>query len=338
MVDALDFGSTYMLGTAKFRLLEYEDTRNNPDRTITDKLDLRVKFQCIEDGQVPGTPYSEQDPDNDLKDIRRAFVKAKRILSAKNDDFNDDHFKAKELVVGDTYRVRDIKGTDFTEIGADFNNIGEIFVAEKVTTQGTGEISNASVEGVSLDVSGIDKIDFNGTETKSWTPEFVSSVSKDFNKDNGKDNVQLVSKLRKESTEIIQYGSILYTQSLKEDVGADAPTLDTDQLRKDVKRQRGRLRRLIREIEAGTFDGLNGDLLQCNNDYEKGFNTNNSTRRSDGSNHVVRWPLKTLNGETGGNYKTFDNVLGTSNYYFFTFAYIDATGKWNLLTSTGFRK
>ena len=55
MVDALDFGSTYMLGTAKFRLLEYEDTRNNPDRTITDKLDLRVKFQCIEDGQVPGT-------------------------------------------------------------------------------------------------------------------------------------------------------------------------------------------------------------------------------------------------------------------------------------------
>ena len=76
MVDALDFGSTYMLGTAKFRLLEYEDTRNNPDRTITDKLDLRVKFQCIEDGQVPGTPYSEQDPDNDLKDIRRAFVKA----------------------------------------------------------------------------------------------------------------------------------------------------------------------------------------------------------------------------------------------------------------------
>ena len=117
----------------KFRLLEYEDARNNPDRTITDKLDLRVKFQCIEDGQVPGTPYSEQDPDNDLKDIRRAFVKAKRILSAKNDDFNDDHFKAKELVVGDTYRVRDIKGTDFTEIGADFNNIGEIFVAEKVT-------------------------------------------------------------------------------------------------------------------------------------------------------------------------------------------------------------
>ena len=67
-------------------------------------------------------------------------MKAKRILSAKNDDFNDDHFKAKELVVGDTYRVRTSRAQTLRRY-ADFNNIGEIFV-EKVTTQGTGEISD----------------------------------------------------------------------------------------------------------------------------------------------------------------------------------------------------
>ena len=127
MADTLDFGSTYMLGSAKFRLLEYEDASRN----ITLTKSVKARFECIADGQVPGTPYSEEDPTFDDKNLRKRYQTTSRILGAQNDDFSTGEIPAGSMVTGFAYMIKSTGTTDFTQAGADTNTAGEIFVAEK---------------------------------------------------------------------------------------------------------------------------------------------------------------------------------------------------------------
>ena len=61
-IDSLDFGATYMLGTAKFRLknIESNDRDNLGDRSIENR-NAFFEFECIERGQKPSTPYNSKD-------------------------------------------------------------------------------------------------------------------------------------------------------------------------------------------------------------------------------------------------------------------------------------
>lgn len=336
MADALDFGSTYMLGSSKFRLLEY----NTEARNISKDDSVFAVFKCTESGQVPGTPYDEEDPNTERKDLRRAFVKAKRILSARNEDFSEDNFSVDEIIIGNAYRVRDVSQTDFTSIGANFNSKGEIFVAEKIPDNTSGEVSNASVEGVTLNEL---NIDFTGTEKIKWTPQFTASVSKDFDRNNGKEGQRLTSDLDEESRRIERFGSIRYTQDLKEDVGADAPTLDTDELLKDVDKQIAGLYEIIDEINGGTFDGK-GTLLKCNNDYEGGFKSN-PNEAHETEDLAVRWEYRNLitealnkaPGPLLSDFNVSEDFVDTVDGYYFTFVYIDSTGRYNFFHFNGVR-
>ena len=87
-VDALDYGATYMLGTAKFRL---KNIRN--DNRSIEKRDAFFKFECIERGQKPSTPYNS---DGALKssdaDLRLSiYVQTRKRLKGdakQKDKFN----------------------------------------------------------------------------------------------------------------------------------------------------------------------------------------------------------------------------------------------------------
>ena len=51
LVSALDQAATYMLGTAKFKLVSVTDNTNLDDNEV------RAKFECIEPGMRPVTDY-----------------------------------------------------------------------------------------------------------------------------------------------------------------------------------------------------------------------------------------------------------------------------------------
>jgi hypothetical protein len=54
LVAALDKAATYMLGTAKFKLVDI-----NPESMNLDNDDIRAKFECVEKGRRPATPYDK---------------------------------------------------------------------------------------------------------------------------------------------------------------------------------------------------------------------------------------------------------------------------------------
>ena len=81
--DALDFGSTYMLGTAKFRLLSYETASRNIDQG-----EVFANFKCIEAGQIPSTAYGRLEPREENKELRKEYEQAKIILSDPHTEEN----------------------------------------------------------------------------------------------------------------------------------------------------------------------------------------------------------------------------------------------------------
>ena len=74
LVSSLDQAATYMLGTAKFKLL-YTD----PDNMNLDKNAISAKFECIETGRRPSTDYTKTKSktwkEEDIDDIEDAIDK-----------------------------------------------------------------------------------------------------------------------------------------------------------------------------------------------------------------------------------------------------------------------
>ena len=83
IADALDFGSTYMLGTAKFRLLSYESSARNIDQG-----EVKANFKCIEAGQIPSTAYGLEEPRQENKELRKEYEQAKIILADPHTEEN----------------------------------------------------------------------------------------------------------------------------------------------------------------------------------------------------------------------------------------------------------
>lgn len=75
-VASLDRSSTYMLGSAEFKLLSVND-----DVDI-DKRDITAVFECIGPGRVPATPYNETRPQKWSEEDRANLEEDEAILSA----------------------------------------------------------------------------------------------------------------------------------------------------------------------------------------------------------------------------------------------------------------
>ena len=166
-------------------------------------------------------------------------------------------------MVGNTYRIVSVGTVDFTALGADSNDKGEIFVAEAVPTKVSASdlVQNGSIQEVKL----VDKltstnIKFSGTETVTWSPEYVASVSRNYDANNRQytdaekpeDRIYVkraVSTFDPRSKTIERRGSILYTKNLLDDHIADKITLKTKSLKRQINEQIQRLERLIRRLK-----------------------------------------------------------------------------------------
>ena len=132
MAETLDFGSTYMLGTAKFKLKEYGDPNSgDTNRYVTQNDSVYAIFECIEPGQIPGTRYDEEDPTNDTKTLRRQFEQARLILSAPQENVTEGNIPATGMLNNHVYKVKTVGTTDFTDSGASQNVAGQVFKAER---------------------------------------------------------------------------------------------------------------------------------------------------------------------------------------------------------------
>ena len=79
-VNALDFGSTYMLGSAKFRLVSFGDNKD------PDGGDVNATFECVEQGKCPSAPYKTKLPIQEAKDSKKKLESHIKILRNKFDD------------------------------------------------------------------------------------------------------------------------------------------------------------------------------------------------------------------------------------------------------------
>ena len=127
---------------------------------------------------------------------------------------------------------------------------------------------------------------------------------------------------------------------------ADKPTVKSKQLRKEVKNQIDRLVRLQNKIRRSKhFDGIDEKILRCRNDFVNGFRANVGTR-IDGQVRV--WDSdyfhnKAVNQathkrESGELANIAHTGVEKDGLYFFTFLYIDSSGRWNLFNFNGIQQ
>lgn len=94
MVEALDFGSTYMLGSAKFRLEQIVSSAKNIDAG-----EVKADFVCIEAGQLPGSTYSRTEPKTEDKELKREMENAQAILSDARTIEGEEGARTEDFVV-----------------------------------------------------------------------------------------------------------------------------------------------------------------------------------------------------------------------------------------------
>lgn len=79
-VNALDFGSTYMLGSAKFRLISFGNARDIEDG------DVDATFRCVEDGICPSAPYDRESPIRQAKEQKQILEQHLKVLKNIRED------------------------------------------------------------------------------------------------------------------------------------------------------------------------------------------------------------------------------------------------------------
>ena len=83
-VDSLDFGSTYMLGSAKFRLVSFGEF-SDPDKGNVD-----ATFRCINDGSRPTAEYNKLGRDPEFEKQKEEFERHLAILANKLPPVEED--------------------------------------------------------------------------------------------------------------------------------------------------------------------------------------------------------------------------------------------------------
>ena len=106
MVEALDFGSTYMLGSAKFRLDQVVSSATN-----IDEGEVKVNFICIEPGQIPSSPYDRVEPKTENKSLKANLENAQAILSDARTIEGVEGARTENIVVTSTSPRVDIRFT-----------------------------------------------------------------------------------------------------------------------------------------------------------------------------------------------------------------------------------
>jgi hypothetical protein len=339
LVETLDFGSTYLLGTTKFKLITLSDNTSINDGRVS------ATFRCIEKGRVPSTKYDRQTPRIENDALRESLELSQAILADPHKEPGETGVKITKLEANVVYRIESIGNSDFTLIGAQNNKVGEYFTATGPGT-GTGKAAfGARTENVEVKSTSAPVVDisFKGNETVYWTQAFTATF--DFEDD----ITSYTYTVGSEDYKFGRNGSIAYTESLKEDLNDDKPKIKTKDIIKKLRKQRKGLRALKEAILECKFDGGDGQIYGSWNSFGSSYN---------GEDYYGEHPNPSVYGVFCGNVKgsylqglsggyrligydkDFINQstsVSSNSTHYYTFLYHDSDGVLNLFNFNGMK-
>jgi hypothetical protein len=225
LVAALDQAATYMLGTAKFKLVDID-----PDNMNLDNNDIRAKFECIEKGRRPSTDYTKTKSkiwtEQDREDIETAIDEleagASIFANASEESFptytTGNSYRA-TLSANDESEVLDITLQSVERWNRDFQ------LSRPVGTW------NGNIE-LKLQKYGYKNYEFKNRTTLEWRDELDE---------------------RKTAT-LPEGGSIATTEAILQEFLDAKFKLSTKKLRDEIEDDLEKLRQVIDDLNSGDLD------------------------------------------------------------------------------------
>jgi hypothetical protein len=234
LVSALDQAATYMLGTAKFKLVSVQGF-GTPDREDLnlDNSEVRARFECIEAGRRPVTDYSRTKIKLWNEDDRELIEEGKQKLK---DSVTEARITGPGFLQNQPSKwdlVKDVTNEDDYIYTISYGTL----TSGSLTADGFSAAPDIVTNGdFRLPLQAFGGKDYNFTESKvvNWQSELDQ---------------------RKTAT-IPKGGSIAVTRAILESFLANKPKLDVAALRDEIEDDLEKARALRDRINAGDFDGL----------------------------------------------------------------------------------
>jgi hypothetical protein len=225
LVAALDQAATYMLGTAKFKLVDID-----PDNMNLDNNDIRAKFECIEKGRRPSTDYTKTKSkiwtEQDREDIETAIDEleagASIFANASEESFPT-------YTTGNSYRAT-LSANDESEVLDITLQSVERWNRDVQLSRPVGTW-NGNIE-LKLQKYGYKNYEFKNRTTLEWRDELDE---------------------RKTAT-LPEGGSIATTEAILQEFLDAKFKLSTKKLRDEIEDDLEKLRQVIDDIETENFD------------------------------------------------------------------------------------
>ena len=218
LAESLDRASTYMLGTAKFRLVSV----NGGDEVNLDNNDVRARFECIKAGRRPVTEYdrtkSKLWTEQDRQDIEDAIdqLEAGSPLSLLGSAFSD-------FVLSESYSIRSV--TD--EVG----------------------VTDVVLRPVDW---------LNEANIAYWNGDITLRLQKyGYRNDSFKDNEPVEWRDELDQRKIATFprgGSIATSEAILQEVLSNKPKISTKALRDEIEDDLEKLRQTIDDLNSGDLD------------------------------------------------------------------------------------
>ena len=228
LAESLDRASTYMLGTAKFRLVSV----NGGEEVNLDDNDVRAKFECIEAGRRPVTEYDRTRTKIWSESDREELQDARDIL---NDPLTD----AEQTAID---RLKQSSPNTYTRLSP------TIFVDDYRFTVAAGRTSSeAAVLAFTGQVDQISGAKFNVNikafgfpQNYNFTDDRVAKWTNELDK--------------KQTLTIPSGGSIAVSKKILRSFLANKPKLDVAALRDEIEDDLEKIRQLKDDVDAGAYD------------------------------------------------------------------------------------
>jgi hypothetical protein len=229
LAESLDRASTYMLGTAKFRLVSV----NGGDEVNLDDNDVRAKFECIEAGRRPVTEYTRTRTKIWDEDDREKLQDAKDIL---NDPLTDAEKTAIE-------RLKQSSPNTYNRLSPTiFVDDYRFTVAAGRTTSGNPNPDNTSgqVDQISGAKFNVNIKAFGFPQNYNFTDDRVVKWTNELDK--------------KQTLTIPSGGSIAVSKKILRSFLANKPKLDVKKLKDEIEDDLEKILELKDDVDAGVYD------------------------------------------------------------------------------------
>jgi hypothetical protein len=230
LAESLDRASTYMLGTAKFRLVSV----NGGDEVNLDDKDVRAEFKCIEAGRRPVTEYIRTKTKMWDEDDREKLQDAKDILSDPLTDAEKTAIERLKQSSPNTYNR--LSPTVFVD---DYRFT--VAAGRTVSSPFNRDNTSGQVDQISGAKFNVNIKAFNFPQNYNFTDDRVVTWKNELDKN--------------QTLTIPSGGSIAVSKKILRSFLANKPKLDVAALRNEIKDDMRKLQNLIDSIQSGDIEG-----------------------------------------------------------------------------------